>query len=124
MPSSNNKRPGGSDDGDHNGDSPNKVARLDLNHDHQQQYNGHDGGDYNSQNGSNNTSGGKKKGGGGSTRTGQACDRCKVRIVSHWHIQTVSTDSASLTDPQDTMRCAPRWLLAMPSKQQRMQDHR
>ncbi|SMR43511.1 unnamed protein product [Zymoseptoria tritici ST99CH_3D1] len=104
MPSS-NKRPGGSDDGDDRGESPHKVARLALDqhqqhqqqqqqqqhHDYTQQYHGqlqHDGGnggDYNNHsNGANGTSssGGKKKGGGGgSTRTGQACDRCKIRKI-------------------------------------------
>lgn len=80
MPST--KRSGDADDGS---ESPNKIARTDAGPQHGQQQHlhlqqpagatGYTHGDYGS-------SGSKKRGGGGaSTRTGQACDRCKVRTT-------------------------------------------
>lgn len=110
MPSS--KRPGEADDGSA---SPNKIARTDTGpqqglqqHIHglqqqQQQQHSQQGieyglGDYGSNSGSS-----KKRGGGGaSTRTGQACDRCKVRtsrqngVVSEYKCKTDGRNDRSV----------------------------
>lgn len=88
MPST--KRPGEAEDGS---ESPNKFARTDtgLQHGHEQQHlsiqqqqqqqqtTEYGQSDYGSNNSSSKKRGGGGGGGGASTRTGQACDRCKVR---------------------------------------------
>lgn len=80
----------------------------------------------------------KKKSAGSSSRTGQACDRCKVNsptschtpftrraclhITSHVTGMRTHTTLTLLPDPQDTMRRTTGWLLAMPPEQHRVQD--
>jgi hypothetical protein len=67
----------------------------------------------------------------GSSRTGQACDRCKVCIAvdlnpktpSPTTVVSVNTNYSSCPGPQDSMRWTSRRMLALPSKQYRMSNH-
>lgn len=74
----------------------------------------------------------QKKASGGSTRTGQACDRCKVCANSLLTLSRQASLDTTLSsvltremaDSQDTMRCTTGRMLAMHPEQHRMQDHR
>ena len=77
-----------------------------------------------------------KKKSAGSSRTGQACDRCKVntpisycipftsRVCLPHHRVRIMLTCTLPPDPQDTMRRSPGRLLAVPPEQHRVQDDR